>query len=246
MPVQDSPSLPELLRRPDIWQGFRSDSIGNRRTGHPLLDRQLPGRGWPEAGMIELLHSAAGIGELQLVAPSLKNTRQCWVAPPLLPYAPALAQTGIDPRALLIVQPDNPTDSLWALEQVLQAGSEEVVLGWCAQASMAALRRLQLAAETHQTRLFLFRPAHFHQQPSPAPLRLYLRAAQGGLHLRILKSRGGRPTDFVLPFNEQANTGAPAHFTPTQNNPTVLPQPHVVAGSEPTAAPAARPRPRAA
>ncbi len=226
--------LKSLLHRPDIWRGFRSDSIGNRRTGHPLLDRHLPGRGWPAAGMTELLCPRPGIGELQLLLPTLTNAVQCWIAPPYPPYAPALAQSGLNLEQVLIIQPENVQDQLWALEQVLQAGSEEVVLGWCAQASMTELRRLQLAAETHQTRLFLFRPPQVHNQPSPARLRLYLEAAEDGLYLRILKTRGGRPAAFVLPLADR-NTD---QHTRKHN--------HAVAGPGSATTVAARPRPRVA
>lgn len=208
--------LRALLRRPDIWQGFRNHSIGNQRTGHPLLDRHLPGRGWPDSGLIELLQPHPGIGEMQLLVPSLQSRTQCWVAPPFHPYAPALAQCGIDPNRLLILQPNSGADTLWALEQVLRAGSEDVVLGWCAQTPMATLRRLQLAAESTQTRLFLFRPAALLSQPSPATLRLHLTPQSEGLHLRILKSRGGRPHSFLLPLSMP--TRAP--IRPRMHNPS--------------------------
>ncbi len=237
-------SLQEILHRPDIWRGLRSDSIGNRRTGHALLDRHLPGRGWPTAGLIELLIPRPGIGEMQLLIPTLRDCTQCWVAPPYRPYAPALLRAGLSPRRVLIVQPETTADTLWTLEQTVRAGSEDTVLGWCAQTPMAALRRLQLAAESTQTRLFLIRPVHCQQQPSPAPLRLYLDAADDGLYLRILKSRGGRPTAFVLPFVDPATAAAhPAVDTDTL--PSVA-HPHVVVSPAPAAAAAARPRPRAA
>lgn len=240
--VDPTRSLKEILHRPDIWRGFRSDSIGNQRTGYSLLDRHLPGRGWPAAGMIELICPRPGIGELRLLLPTLINAVQCWVAPPYPLYAPALSQSGVDLHRLLIIQPETPQDQLWALEQVLHAGSEDVVLGWCAQASMTDLRRLQLAAETRQTRLFLFRPPAVLNQPSPARLRLYLDAVDEGLHLRILKARGGQPAAFVLPLaDRQPRQQATHHRVRTTGR-----EAHAVAepGSATTAS--ARPRPRVA
>ncbi len=236
LPAEARPEqrLQEVLHRPDIWRGFRNDSIGNRRTGHALLDRHLPGRGWPAAGLIELLCTRPGIGELQLLLPTLVNTVQCWIAPPYPPYAPALAQSGLDLNRLLIIHPETPKDQLWALEQVLHAGSEEVVLGWCAQASMTDLRRLQLAAETHQTRLFLFRPPAVLNQASPARLRLFLDTADDGLYLRILKTRGGRPAAFVLPLAGRGTLTSSGRKA------------HAVAGAGSAVTAATRPRPRVA
>ena len=40
-------------------------------TGFPVLDRQLPGGGWPVDGIAELLYDHQGIGELRLLVPAL-------------------------------------------------------------------------------------------------------------------------------------------------------------------------------
>lgn len=231
-PSDSERRLRELLHRADIWRGFRSNSIGHPRSGFALLDKQLPGRGWPHSGLIELLLPRHGIGELQLLLPTLRGTRQCWVNPPFKPYAPALRQAGLDPRSLLCIQADTPADTLWALEQVLRQGCEDNLLGWCAQASMTQLRRLQLAAESQRSRLFLFRPAHMQKQPSPAVLRLHLEADPQGLYLRLLKSRGGRPAAFVLPLPSVSSIAS-----------GVI---DAVAQPGPATAATTRPRPRAA
>ena len=56
----------------------------------------MPGGGWPTGARTEILSGRAGIGELQLVLPALAalswaGKRVVWLAPPHLPYAPALA-----------------------------------------------------------------------------------------------------------------------------------------------------------
>jgi protein ImuA len=40
-------------------------------TGYPVLDRCLPGGGWPRQGLIEILSDQRGIGELRLLMPAL-------------------------------------------------------------------------------------------------------------------------------------------------------------------------------
>ncbi len=40
-------------------------------SGFAELDRELPGGGWPQGQLTELLLDAAGIGELSLLAPAL-------------------------------------------------------------------------------------------------------------------------------------------------------------------------------
>lgn len=191
-------SVEALLRDPRIWRGAAVPSLRGQRTGFAALDRLLPQRGWPSAGLIEVLPRVSGCGELGLVLPALRANRQCWVAPPWLPYAPALARAGIELEHLLLIQDVDEAQALWALEQVARSGVYAHVLGWLNACDMRALRRLQLAAEKGGCRLFLFRPARCQQQSSPAVLRVYLEAAEQGIYLRILKCRGGRPAAVCL------------------------------------------------
>ena len=77
-----------------LYVGYLSCTIGED------LDGQLPGGGWPDSGLVELLPNESGIGELRLLMPALaKLSREArwiaWIAPPYLPYAPALASAGI-------------------------------------------------------------------------------------------------------------------------------------------------------
>ncbi len=191
----DRPALDALLRSPDIWRGRHNARVAARSTGHPALDRLLPGGGWPEASLIELLPAPAGIGELSLLLPSLDGP-QAWVAPPHLPYAPALAAAGVSLAQLLILRPASGADALWAMEQVLRGGLD--LVGWHGALPQSALRRLQLAAEDAGVRAFLFRPPAAADEASPAALRIALSRDARGLGLRILKCRGGRPAAVLL------------------------------------------------
>ena len=55
-----------------------------------------------------------------------------------------------------------------------------------------SLRRLHLAAQGGETLFFMFRPLSAAQDASPAPLRLALRPAAGGMTIDFLKRRGPR------------------------------------------------------
>ena len=166
-----------------------------RPTGHDALDAELPGGGWPVAGLIELLLARPGCGELRLLAPALAPLTQLWVAPPFVPYAPALAALGLAPARLVVATPDDAADAGWAAEQALRSGTLGAVLWWQGQTRAATLsatlRRLHLAAEGGRTPLFALRPAATRVQASPAPLRLALEAAgPSRLAVEVFKRRG--------------------------------------------------------
>jgi hypothetical protein len=197
-------------------------------TGHGALDRELPGGGWPAAGLTELLGAARGIGELQILLPALAalstaGKRVVWLAPPHLPYAPALAAAGVDLANLVVVRAPGRRDALWAAEQVLRSGTCRALLAWTQHASYRELQRLATAAETGGAFTALFRPREAEREPSPACLRIALEPAAGGLALRILKRRG-------------PPAGAPLHLT--------LDRPAHALGRAPFSTPASR-QPRA-
>jgi hypothetical protein len=88
--------------------------------------------------------------------------------------------------------------SLWATEQALASNSCGAVLAWPKSAKYAELRRLQIAAEGGRASAFLFRSPEFAGEPSPAPLRIALGTASGGLAVRVLKRRGAPLAQAVL------------------------------------------------
>ncbi|QTQ34251.1 translesion DNA synthesis-associated protein ImuA [Aromatoleum petrolei] len=179
-----------------VWQADRlaQSAEAGIATGFAALDAQLPGGGWPRNALIELLSDRPGIGELGLLLPVLHALPAdrwiVWVAPPHLPYAPALVAAGVPLERLLLLEPGNHAEILWSVRQALASGGSSIVLAWLARADTAALRRLQLAAESSATPLFLFRPVSAARQPSPAVLRLRLAASDGELAVDILKRRG--------------------------------------------------------
>jgi len=195
--VAEAASLAALLARPDIRRGGALARVARPSvpTGFAALDAELPGGGWPVGALAELLPAHDGIGELRILGPALARLardgrRLAWIAPPYLPYAPALAAAGIALERVLIVRTRSARDALWAAEQALQSAACGAVLAWPGAAKYAALRRLQLAAEGARALAVLFRPPAAAGEASPAALRLALDTVAGGIAVRILKRRG--------------------------------------------------------
>jgi hypothetical protein len=192
--------LEHILQRQPVWRGGALGRISEAiSTGYAELDRQLPGAGWPCGALTEVLGSQEGIGELQLVLPALAaltraGKRVAWLAPPHLPYAPALAAAGIDLTQLVVVRAPGRRDALWAAEQALRAGPCRALLAWFRHARYEELRRLAVAAESapaaSRAVVVVFRPASAAAEPSPASLRLALEPGGSELAIRILKRRG--------------------------------------------------------
>lgn len=183
-------------------------------SGFAALDAELPGGGWPQGQLIELLHDDPGIGELGLLAPALATLaragRTCvWILPcecgpsgaggsqateqdllrQALPYPPALAEAGIDPSCNIFVRPAVAREAWWAVEQSLRAAHLGALIGWLpvssAAADFRALRRLHLLAQRHRALVFAMRPSRCAGTPSPAALRLQL-ACNPGPHSQQL------------------------------------------------------------
>src|SRR3546814_16808252 len=103
-------------------------------TGHARLDAALPGGGWPCANLSEIVYVAPGVGELQLAMPLLARLTQAkrplaLIAPPHLPYAPALPQHGAALPKLTDVDTANDQNTQGAREQ--QSGRAEGWEGGC-------------------------------------------------------------------------------------------------------------------
>lgn len=206
----------DLLSHPLLWRGQHSGSAGQTAgtatiaTGFPALDRYLPGGGWPLTGITEIFVEHYGLGELRLLMPALARLSQhavkarpwiVWIAPPFVPYAPALAHHGIELNRILLVHPDatksavtmspamrapmtkraarqqsdaETKEALWAVEQVIRSQSSVAAFAWVREADVTALRRLQLGAEACRCWTVLFRPMAAMGQSSPAALRFRL------------------------------------------------------------------------
>jgi cell division inhibitor SulA/protein ImuA len=149
-----------------------------------------------------VLLETTGLGEIQLFLPALVECQHridgevpwlVWIAPPHEPYAPALAQQGIELSRLLVVRPASATEALWAAEQALSSGVCAAVLLWLQGTDDRWLRRLKLAAEAGGALGVLFRPERHRFESSPASLRVAMTQGEHETHLELVKVQGGRP-----------------------------------------------------
>jgi hypothetical protein len=201
---RDVSSLADILADARVWR-LKDASAAPARpvwsTGKSSLDARLPGGGWPTASLIEVLLDDTGLGEVQLFLQALVESQRTsgdvpwlvWIAPPHEPYAPALAQQGIELTRLLVVRPTTATEALWAAEQALGSGVCAAVLLWLKGTDDRWLRRLKLAAEAGGALGVLFRPERHRFESSPASLRLLMTQGEHETHLDLLKVQGGRP-----------------------------------------------------
>ena len=175
-------------------------------TGYSELSRVLPGGGWPCNAMTEVLQDQPGRHEWGLVAPALSALQAAHatglvvlVGAPYCPFGPALGARQLKMTQLLninLAKNDNPA-LLWATREALTCADVVAVLAWLPDARSAHLRRLQIAALSHNKLLFVFRPLQAQHDSSPAPLRLKLtgigQAANVGannLQIDVFKRRG--------------------------------------------------------
>jgi protein ImuA len=227
-PATAVPALEAL--HPAIWRASQL-ARGHTRcvdTGHLALSNQLPGGGWPIGTMVDLLVQQAGIGEMRLLAPALAKVagrRIALLQPPHAPQSIALASLGLPPSSVLWLRAERTADALWAAEQVLRSGSCGALVFWpdnrassARQAHVRAesLRRLHLAAQHGETLFFLMRPLAAAQDPSPAPLRLSIRPAPGGIDIGFVKRQGPvRDEALFLPLQAVPNIRIqPRHISP--------------------------------
>ncbi len=224
-----------------IWRGSHSKQALNATrksidTGYDSINKQLHSRGWPTGNITEFGIQQTGIGELRLLIPALRHVQQSnsqkhivFIAPPHLPFAPALNKEGVDTNSLTIVRTKTLKDSLWAAEQSLVADCCAVVICWTGSHKIGNrdLRRLQLASENTHSWSVLFRHSRLLEEPSPSGLRIQLRCnSYSKLEIHILKqpqSWGGQKCTVSLePHYENWQRLAvdllPVH-TPTQREP---------------------------
>lgn len=211
--------LQDLLNSRRVWRLAQlPKGLHCVPTGFAELDARLGG-GWPSGVLTEFLLASPGIGELQLLLPALcsLNPHECvdqpaestvsglagkslvaLVAPPHIPYAPALIHHGLDVSCLVLVDAKTTADALWAMEQLSRSALCAAVLGWLDATRQHELRRLQLAAEAGGAWCSVFRHTRFAAAASPAALRIRLHAGRDELGVDILRSRYGSPGSLVL------------------------------------------------
>jgi hypothetical protein len=196
--------LSALLSHPAIWRGGDcAPEPSALPSGFAALDAALPGRGWPQGALTEILLEREGIGEIRLTLPALARVQAegrdvVWIAPPLSPYAPALAVAGLDLARLYVVHCREPKDALWAFDQALRAPECGAAFAWLPTHDERALRRLQVAAREGRTWGVLWRRPGQRGNAAAAPLRLALAPHAEQLAVHVLKRRGATLPQPVL------------------------------------------------
>ncbi|MDW5444320.1 translesion DNA synthesis-associated protein ImuA [Polaromonas sp. SM01] len=193
--------LPDFVHT-QVWRAgeLGSASLQTIPTGYAALNAVLPGGGWPQGALVEVLQPQAGQQEWGLIAPTLAALQAQapakWlvlVGAPYLPFGPALGARQLNMQRLLGVQGRDAPTLLWATREALQCADVAAVLAWLPDVRSAHLRRLQIAAHAHHKLLFAFRTPRAQHESSPAPLRLLLEGTvneAGNLRVHVLKRRG--------------------------------------------------------
>jgi protein ImuA len=138
-------------------------------TGVEAFDHALPWGGLPRAGLHEIIAADSGVAAGGFCAALLGRLIEAsrsemgepgtalWCRRRHGLYGPGVALFGLDPDRLIIVHGRSDTDLFWAMEEALRSGALVGVLGEIRVVHPTALRRLQLAAESHGTMALLLR-----------------------------------------------------------------------------------------
>jgi hypothetical protein len=184
------------LQIPGVWRGdCPRPAAAVASTRIEALDRALLG-GWPIGALTQIVGTEAGLG-FSLIIPALAaftaaGRAVALVAPPYLPYAPALASRGVDLQHLLWVRPQDAAQAQWAAEQIVQSGLFAALACWGPALDGTAERRLQLAADAAQCLAFCFRTGRADGHSHAAVRLAVAPAPDAQLRVEVLKCRGGR------------------------------------------------------
>jgi len=172
-------------------------------TGIPGLDELLPGGGWPQAGLVEIIIPDDHADAMTLVLPLLAQLgeQERWlglVSPPCMPRSRILQDTSINPLRMQQVNPHAGRSDMWTMEYMLQDGNYSIVLGWPSCDTELVARRLANAALAGNALGILFRYESFTRKASATGLRLKLEVNETGKLLYRLNSRGEQNSDAVV------------------------------------------------
>lgn len=224
-PVAPGHVLPDVAA---LWRGteFGTAISTTVATGWNILDKELPGGGWPCASLAEVLSPQPSVLEWRLIGPALrqvvaKGGQVIVVGPPKHPHLPGLAHEGLDQRHLVWIQADAPAERLWVTEQLIRSNAAGAVLSWLPQARQEQIRRLQISAQGCDGLVFLFRPESAQHEASAAPLRLH--ATYGldwELRVHVFKRRG--PVHDGVVVLHSVPGGLSSVLTPRLTHPSLL------------------------
>ncbi|MCR4413671.1 MAG: hypothetical protein NUV77_14725, partial [Thermoguttaceae bacterium] len=198
-------------------------------SGCQGLDHLLPRGGFRRGTLVEWLSQGEGTGRETLVFLAAREAcREGGAVVVLDPardfYPPASLRLGIPPELLIVVQPANPTDHLWALDQSLRCAGVAAVLAKIERLDGRTFRRLQLAVEQGGGLGLLLRPDTARREPSWAEVRLAIEpvpipvpSARRRLKIEVLRVRGGARGECIeVEIDDEARA---VHLAPRMAHP---------------------------
>ena len=179
IPAPDSDILQSLRQRMlDCESLHRSPHDSIVSSGCAALDAFLPNGGFRPGQIIEWLTAESGSGAamwgVNAAINSLTSESQSIAAidHDQTFYPPAAASLGLDLQQLLVIQPRNHADAIWAIDQTLRCPRIAAVWADIQRLNAKEARRLQLAAEEGGTLGMFVRPLTARSQPSWADIQI--------------------------------------------------------------------------
>src|SRR5258705_6091450 len=117
-------AAPESLH-PSLWRASQLARWHTRvsECGDKSLSAELPGGGWPQGAMTDLLVQQSGCGELRLLRPLLASAKGkpiMLLQPPHRLQPAALSWWGLSADNVHVFRAQKTADALWSAEQILR------------------------------------------------------------------------------------------------------------------------------
>ncbi|MDP7425226.1 MAG: hypothetical protein QF394_07385 [Rhodospirillales bacterium] len=155
-------SLRSQIRQLERGRLLPSQAEPTISLGDPEIDGALPWGGLPVSGLHEIFGDTAAVGFTATLLNRLTKQNSSvpilWCQHGCDLYGHGVAEFGIDPDRLILVQCKSDTDILWAMEEGLRSSGIAAVVGKPYKIPPIAGRRLQLATEKNGVPGLLLRP----------------------------------------------------------------------------------------
>lgn len=178
-----------------------------RSTGLLQLDNVLPGKGWPCAGLVDIVSVKSFEGVMPFLMPLMSeethlNNKLILFDPPYIPYHESISNKGINSNNIIIVKPDklikNRRSIIYDLfKQGLNLDDCNVVIMWANKLPFQVSRQFNLISQLNNTLALIIRTdEHFYQETIASILKIKIEIIsknikQQKVKLEILKSTIG-------------------------------------------------------
>jgi len=220
-----STTVQELKARLAVFGDRAPAGAGALGFGIPAIDATLPGHGLARHALHEIAGadgdaSAAGFATA-LLARLAVDGPVLWIARRPDLSAAGLAELGLEPARLLVVNAPRRADALWAFEEALRNPALAGAVAEIDDVDLTQSRRLQLAAEAGRTTALLLRPPGELALASAARTRWHVSAEPAGTAapddgaarrwlLRLARAQGGGPGEWRVEHRRDGWTLADA------------------------------------